>query len=40
MSSIIYHNSQKQFVTDLVNKILNNIINETSSDCNTGNIVL
>lgn len=38
MSNIIYHSLQKQFVTDVVNQTLNNIINKTSYDCNIGNL--
>lgn len=30
VSNIIYHDLQKQFVTDVVNEILNNIVNEPS----------
>lgn len=36
VSNIIYHNLQKQFVTDVVNAILNNIANNSYSNKNTG----
>ncbi|XP_025412636.1 uncharacterized protein LOC112685081 isoform X2 [Sipha flava] len=36
VSNIIYHDLQKQFVTDIVNEVLNNIVNESNLSNNKG----
>lgn len=40
VSNIIYHDLQKEFVTNIVNEALSNIIDETYSDSNSGTIFL